>query len=104
MDERTMFSEHKGKYLTRNVKATVPMLLQLFCWNLIGKKVLKGAELDYLQIFEIKQTDEGSEITHRQEQPKFVETYEILKRKLPELEIWVIDDGDHLTMLLPEDY
>ena len=54
MDERTMFSEHKEKYLTRNVKATVPMLLQLFCWNLIGKKVLRGEELDYLQIFEIK--------------------------------------------------
>lgn len=45
---------------------------------------------------------------HRQEEPFFIDyhTYTI-KGKMPDFQIeklWVIDDGSHQTMSLPEDY
>ena len=89
------------KYLTRGVNEAVPILLQLIMWKMISDI---PSEKDYLQIFRLVGKDGIQIITHEQEQPEYRKTivfewYETVTQK-----VYVIDDGDHCTMLLAEEY
>lgn len=65
----------------------------------------QNTQLDYLQIFRLSKENGKQRIVHEQEQPKpFKKTYVY---RMPETftgKIYVIDDGDHETMLLAEEY
>ncbi len=96
-------------YATRGIIAEVEPSLQTLLWELLDAKAESGQELDYLQIFELSVVDTPAgkvqRIVHRQEQPFFRDIHECLRVEYPiELRIWVIDDGDHATMLLPSEY
>jgi len=100
-----MFEKSKGRYLTRGVDNEIPLALQIFMWERIDEL---PEPRDYLQIFELSETATGMQKTvHKQEQPEYKVEYVIteeLASKAVTAKIFVIDDGDHCTMLLAEEY
>ncbi len=93
----------KQKYLTKGIQEKLSIPLQIALWRMIEKV---DKELDYLQIFEIKQLpDMQVQILHRQEVPEYASEL-IVKGTIPgdKLKIYVIDDGEYSTMLLSEEY
>ncbi len=89
-----------AKYLTRGVQSEIPIELQLFMWGCIESV----PEPDYLQIFRLEPMKTMQKITHEQEEPKYQKEY-LLKSDAPiTAKIYIIDDGEHSTMLLAEEY
>lgn len=104
-----MFEKEGQRFLTPGVKEGVPLEVQLLLWHLIDAS---DWQMDYLQIFELHKDNHTNKliIIHRQEEPeqKLKVSFQLGKyakelQALPS-KIWVIDDGDHQTMLLPEEY
>ncbi|MDN9956243.1 hypothetical protein KLM53_17295 [Clostridioides difficile] len=96
------------KFLTKGVEHEISIQLQVFMWNLIDKLEIKK---DYLQVFDITPIDSSSMlITHKQEVPKYTSTYKVEQSTDVNFEIdtkktiFVIDDIDHVTMLLSSEY
>jgi len=100
-----MFETSKGRYLTRGVDNEIPLALQMFLWERIDAL---PEERDYLQVFELSETTTGlQKIVHKQEEPEHRVEYVITEELAPKAvtaKIFVIDDGDHCTMLLAEEY
>lgn len=89
------------RYLSRGVDDTIPIELQLFMWACIDQLI---EPRDYLQIFDLEQVGCMQSITHRSEEPKYQKVY-LLPSDSPITEkLYIIDDGDHSTMLLAEEY
>ena len=95
-----MFSNQR--YLTRGVYSEIPIELQLFMWECIDNLQI---EKDYFQVFELSVLDGIQRIHHFTEQPEYSMEY-----FLPTIihtvtaKVYVIDDGEHSTMLLAEEY
>lgn len=90
------------RFITCGVNNEIPLILQLSMWSLIDElKIPK----DYLQIFELNESEGHQKITHSQEQPTYKKEY-LLKTDAPFIyaKIYVIDDGEHSTMLLSSEY
>lgn len=97
-----MFEKSKGRYLTRGVNNEISLALQIFMWNRIDEL---SEPRDYLQVFDLSATESGlQKIVHRQEQPAFEMTYIIPTDKPITSKVYIIDDSDHCTMLLAEEY
>lgn len=102
-----MFKKN-NRYVTRGVNEEVDIRLQLIMWSMIDKLKDEGnIELDYLQVFKLK--EEGSKviIEQSQEVPEHKETYTIELGDVEignENKIYVIDSGEYSTMLLPSEY
>ena len=95
----------KNRYITRGAAAMIPPEAAAAMWIAID---LMPDPKDYLQVFELKPLDECIQhISHTQEQPRYsVNLY--IPLLLPDsravtAKVYVIDDGDHSTMLLPEE-
>ena len=89
------------KYLTRGVRNIIPLPTQLIMWDMIFSLPVSK---DYLQIFELRAIDGMQIITHIQEQPDFRRTVTFKTPAAITQKVYVIDDGDHCTMLLAEEY
>lgn len=89
------------RFLTRGVQAEIPIELQLFLWNCIDQL---PEERDYFQVFALKEIDGKQHIHHFSEQPEYSKEYQISTEKPITAKIYVIDDTDHSTMLLAEEY
>ena len=89
------------KYITRGVQNDIAPNFQHFLWRTIQRmKVQK----DYLQVFELT-VEEGKQfVMHRQEVPPYEETFIVGGMGTYIGKIFVIDDGDHSTMMLAEEY
>ena len=102
-----MFDKN-SRYITSGIQHRIPLELQLFLWDCIETLKEQEKELDYLQIFELsKERDYGvfyQKIEHRQEVPEFNKTYKLFSQQIVNAKIFVIDDEDHSTMLLAEEY
>ena len=100
-----MFEKNQPRYLTKGVDSTISLALQIFLWELIDNLT---EPRDYLQIFELSYTESGfQKIVHKQEQPEYIAEYVIIEELFPKAvnaKIYVIDDEDHATMLLDEEY
>ena len=95
-----MFSNQR--YITRGVIAEIPLELQLFMWECIDRLPEK---CDYFQVFEFENLNGIQRITHFSEQPKYRMEYLLPTIANPvTAKVYVIDDGDHSTMLLAEEY
>lgn len=96
--------DSKNRYITSGIESSVPLYLIMILWELIDREK-QNNKLDYLQIFRLSKENGRQRIVHEQEQPKpFKKTY---MYRMPETftgKIYVIDDGDHETMLLAEEY
>lgn len=91
-----------ARYLTRGVDAEIPLHLQLFMWGCVDRLPEKR---DYLQVFELEPLGKKMQrITHTAEQPDHRMTYLISTEEPITAKIYVIDDGDHSTMLLASEY
>jgi len=89
------------RYLTCGVDAEIPLLLQLFMWSCVDSL---PPERDYLQVFDLSEKDGKQCIFHRSEQPEHKAEY-LLESDEPITEkLYVIDDGEHSTMLLASEY
>lgn len=89
------------RYLTKGVDSTIPLELQIFMWNCIDN--LK-VEKDYLQVFNLSVVNGIQRVEHKQETPAYQNTYSVLVSNPVDAKVFVIDDGDHSTMLLAEEY
>ena len=97
-----MFEKTKGRYLTRGVDADIPAELQLFMWQAIDQM---PEPKDYLQVFRLSVENGLQVIHHTTEQPEFDMTYILAAADTAVTEkVYVIDDGDHCTMLLASEY
>ncbi len=101
----SMFESGK-RYISSGVDETIPQYLILMLWQYID--FLKDkCELDYLQVFRLYEEGAGQGIEHTQEQPKpFKRRYTLFVEGAPlvNAKIYVIDDNDHETMILAEEY
>ena len=98
-----------NRYVTRGVNAEVDIRLQVIMWELIDKlNGSKDIEVDYLQVVNICKKQDKILLEHKQEVPEYQKLYEINNMgdiKLEEkLKLFVIDDVDHSTMLLAQEY
>ncbi len=91
------------KFITKGVSSQVSLLLQLFMWQCIEKML---PPKDYLQVFELTLEDGKQKITHIQEQPEYKQEYLLTLADASVFigKIFVIDDGEHSTMLLASEY
>ena len=94
-----MFSNKR--YLTRGVQTDIPFELQLFMWGCIDRL---PEECDYFQVFKLEVIDGRQYIRHFSEQPEYSKEYLIDFNNPVNQKVYVIDDGDHSTMLLAEEY
>lgn len=97
-----MFEQHKPRYLTRGVDETIPLDIQIFMWEAVDRM---PEPKDYLQVFRLTEQNGLQVIHHYSEQPEFDMTYILPTIEKPvTAKIYIIDDGDHCTMLLAEEY
>lgn len=89
------------RYLTCGVDSTIPLELQLFLWGCVERM---PAPKDYLQIFELSAAGSMQAITHSSEEPEYRMTYLIPSDTPITEKLYIIDDGDHSTMLLANEY
>ena len=90
-----------NRYLTCGVDSLIPLDLQLFLWDCVERM---PAPKDYLQVFELSAAGPMQSITHSSEEPEYHMTY-LIPSDAPITEtLYIIDDGDHSTMLLAEEY
>ncbi|SEV93549.1 DUF960 family protein [[Clostridium] fimetarium] len=103
-----MFGNNKKRYITRGVESKIPLKWQIQIFESIDEMQGK-IELDYLQIFEMKQESKNGVkmqvIKHSQEQPKYIKIMEFkTMNECIEGKIYVIDDGSNIVMLLASEY
>ncbi len=92
---------NNNRYLTCGVDSTIPLELQLFLWECVERM---PTPKDYLQVFELKPVGSLQSITHSSEEPEYHMEY-LLSLDTPIKEkLYIIDDGDHSTMLLANEY
>ena len=97
-----MFERSKGRYLTRGIDTEIPIDIQIFMWEAVDNM---PEPKDYLQVFNLSVENGLQIIKHTSEQPKFDMTYILTAlTKAVTAKIYIIDDGDHCTMLLAEEY
>ncbi len=90
-----------NRYVTRGVTAAVPLSIQHILWYMTDALTIHK---DYLQVFELSVIDGKQHIIHRQEQPDYTKQYNFNVTNPIAAKIYIIDDGDHSTMLLAEEY
>ena len=91
-----------NRFITRGIQSRIPHDTQRLLWYLID--VLEIPEVDSFQFFTLTIEAGKQKIIHKQEQPEYsvellVEVSEAVSEK-----VYVIDDGEHSTMLLAEEY
>ena len=91
-----------NRFITRGVQFRIPHDTQRLLWYLID--VLEIQEVDSYQFFTLTIEEGKQKIIHKQEQPEYsvellVEVSEPVSEK-----VYVIDDGEHSTMLLAGEY
>jgi hypothetical protein len=89
------------RFLTRGVQAEIPVELQLFLWNCIDQL---PEERDYFQVFKLDVRNRKQHIHHFSEQPEYSKEHMIDLANPVNQKVYVIDDTDHSTMLLAEEY
>lgn len=101
----TMFTD-KPQYMTRGIADKLPFQLMAYLWEYI-RKLGEETELDYLQVFSFSTENDKLIIKHSQEVPPAEKEY-VLDMcpgfPVPDEKIFVIDDGDHATMLWASEY
>jgi Staphylococcal protein of unknown function (DUF960). len=99
-----MFSN--PRYITRGVQIEIPPELQIFMLALIDN--MTTLQKDYLQVFTLERIEMGGsilqKIIHSQQVPPYTATYCVGTEKPLNQKVYVIDDEDHTTMLLANEY
>ena len=97
------------KYITKGIAEMLPSTVQILIFSGIDimRKKTDG-KLDYLQVFTLKTFGENENmllnIMQEQETPERHINYVIPTDKTINTKVYIIDDIDHVTMLLAEEY
>lgn len=96
-------------YMTSGFEEEIPLLIQLALLCALRKRILDHPKIDYLQVFKLTRVtdqygDVCQKIVHEQEQPRLQDTYMIVTDEAVDKTVFCIDDGDHFTFLLSEEY
>ena len=92
--------------MTRRIADSIEFDMQILLWEMVDE-LKEEIEQDYLQVFEIKGTEDGCTIKHSQEVPSYTRTYEFKEVEVQaglEMKIFVIDAGEYSTMLFADEY
>lgn len=89
------------RYITKGVLAEMPLELQIFMWECIDRM---PEPKDYFQVFTFESVGMLQKIIHTSEQPEYCMNYLVPCSKPVMAKVYVIDDRDHSTMLLTEEY
>ena len=89
------------RYITKGAQSEIPIELQIFMWNCIDSM---PETKDYLQVFWLSSFEGKQKIVHEQEEPEYKKEYILKAETAVTANVYVIDDGDHCTMLLAEEY
>lgn len=92
----------KKRYMTRGVAAEVPVWLQNLLWFL--RESMQVEQRDYLQVFRLSRAGGMQEIEHTQEQPGYKKVICVPAADAIDAKIYIIEDPEHVTMLLAEEY
>lgn len=94
------------RFATQGVMEVIPPFLQLILWYAI--ETMEVEKKDYLQVFTLsgvwKDGKLKQKITHSQEEPTYVNENIITVISPINAKVFVMDDGDHCTMMLAEEY
>jgi hypothetical protein len=94
------------RYITKGVSIEIPFFLQNILWYMI--ETMQVEKKDYLQVFTMERENDGIEnrqkIIHTQEEPDYRYEYSFKCDNPIAAKVFVIDDEDHTTMLLAEEY
>ena len=97
-----MFEKSKDRYLTIGVDEKIPIDIQIFMWEAVDNM---PEPKDYLQVFNLTVQNGLQVIRHTSEKPKYEMTYILTSlTKAVTAKVYIIDDGNHCTMLLAEEY
>lgn len=92
------------RYMTVGFQKNLPLDLQITIFQLIDELKTKS-KIDYLQVFELEAKGKYiQKLEHRMEQPEYKKKYRFVFTKPTTAKIFVIDDGDHTTAMLAEEY
>ncbi|MGE4214306.1 MAG: DUF960 domain-containing protein [Anaerotignaceae bacterium] len=91
------------RYITRGVSAEIPFWIQMVLWVMIDAM---EEPKDWLQVFRVNGEKGNLHIAHTQEEPVYFHEVKLPLNGEKEFtaKIFVIDDSDHSTMLLAEEY
>ncbi len=92
---------NSNRYITKGVQENISLELQIFMWDCIDNL---SEPKDYLQVFNLSSVKGLQHISHTSEEPEYKMEYLIPSEKPITEKVYVIDDGDHSTMLLAEEY
>lgn len=102
-----MFNKN-NRYMTRGIKETLDISLQIMLWKMVDDlKQSKEVELDYLQVFKLRRSNEELIIEHIQEVPEYKKIYRFNKSSNlveEDLKVFIIYKNDYNIMLLAEEY
>lgn len=92
-----------SRYATSGVMADIPTELQFILWAMVDTLEI---DKDYLQVFRLSNEGGKQKIVHSQEQPDYKREVVFNKTFWEPVvaKVYIIDDGDHSTMLLAEEY
>lgn len=90
-----------NRYITRGVQSQIPAVLQIFMQDCISAV---SEPADNLQIFRLSESNGKQKVVHEQEVPESKREYLLDVPKPVNAKVYVIDDGDHCTILLAEEY
>ena len=97
------------RYSTSGIATEMPTSLQACLWQSIDDWNAEDFPLDYLQVFKFKKVADGLyAIEHTQEEPERTIVYyvggDLEVESVVGKTVFVIDDGDHSTMLFASEY
>ncbi|MBP1533721.1 MAG: DUF960 domain-containing protein [Ruminococcus sp.] len=97
-----------NRYITSGIQQEIPLALQLMMFESLAFMERKAGELDRLQIFKLETTEKDGmfllNIRHEQEVPEAKIDIVVPVADPINEKVYIIDDVDHVTMLLAEEY
>lgn len=95
------------RYITKGFQNTIPIETQLILFYLLDSA--KGThQFDYLQVFSLTVEKHGPQnlqkVVYSQEQPKWSKTVYYPVKNPVSAKVFAIDDEDHHTFLLADEY
>ena len=102
------FKFNGNRYITSGIQQEIPLAIQLMMFESLAFMERKAGELDRLQIFKLSTSEKDGmlllNIRHEQEIPEARIDYLVPVEAALDHMIYIIDDVDHVTMLLAEEY
>ncbi|EJQ42369.1 hypothetical protein IEE_03934 [Bacillus cereus BAG5X1-1] len=101
-----MFDVNQNRFVTKAVQNIIPLELQQFLWLIIDCRKAAGDRLDYFQVFELRSDHEHQFVCNTQVSPPLQLEYKFTlnSKEVINCNVWLLDNGEYTTMLLPSDY